>query len=252
MQIRFVLFSLILAVFTQCMFASNRKLLGYDVEIFKDTEVYKVAKYIEKGDTTSIRKFFERKPKLIDVQEPVFGFTLLSWAVFNNHLEATRTLTNLGANPNIVNVNNENALLYAAGKYETSEFLKIILEGGKADVNFKDSIMKVSSHCTALHRAVRKRLESVQLLLDYGADITINCSKGKNTNSLLDCAVSSERMEIVAYLVMDLKLPTDEPMFVRLNGDSIYIEEALLEIDFLPNSEDYKLRQKILEYLKMK
>ena len=250
MQIRFFLFGLILAVFTQCMFASNRKLLGYDVEIFKDTEVYKVAKYIEKGDTTSIRKFFERKPKLIDVQEPVFGFTLLSWAVFNNHLEATRTLTNLGANPNIVNVNNENALLYAAGKYETSEFLKIILEGGKAEINYKDSI--VSSHCTALHRAARYRLESVQLLLDYGADLTINCSKGKNPNSLLDCAVSSERMEIVAYLVMDLKLPTDEPMFVRLNGDSIYIEEALLEIDFLPNSEDYKLRQKILEYLKMK
>jgi hypothetical protein len=35
MQIRFFLFGLILAVFTQCMFASNRKLYGDDVEILR-------------------------------------------------------------------------------------------------------------------------------------------------------------------------------------------------------------------------
>ena len=98
-----------------------------DIRLFEDTPVWDWALATKEEDTTKLNKLFQKEPDLIDYKEDSLDLTLLNWAVYNNRYLSSKTLLDLGANPNIKSKAGYSPIYYAARKDETTELLELIL-----------------------------------------------------------------------------------------------------------------------------
>src|ERR1017187_9650137 len=165
-----MLFALVLE---QCTSTPNKKgdMLGNDVRLFEQTPVWEVAKAIEKEDTVKIKHLLAGKPSsVLNYQEKYYGQSLLNWAVYTNHYPSVKALVELGANPNLKGNDSTSAFIQSASKFETSDYLKLLLQYG-GDVNTVANIDAPQHLRTPLMAAAFKSLENVKILVKAGADV---------------------------------------------------------------------------------
>jgi ankyrin repeat protein len=171
---RFTLILLGAMIFNQCESQnSSSQPTGYDIAIFKNTEGYELARAIEQNSVRKIKKILEQKPDLINFQEPVYGQSVLKWAVRMEKYEAARTLLESGANPDQQSFNGWSPMTEAASNLFTSQYLELLIEFG-ADVNavsvettYKNPFI---NSWTPLMFAI-DNFENVKLLINNGADV---------------------------------------------------------------------------------
>ncbi|TKG88239.1 ankyrin repeat domain-containing protein [Puteibacter caeruleilacunae] len=230
-------------IVTSCTFR-NRPLTGNDIELFKRTPVWELAKAVERQDVNSIKSFLNgHKDVDVNYQEPKLGFSLLIWAVYNNCYEASECLLNHGADPNLKSTySGTSAILWAADYLETSKYLSLLLKYGADpnDVALKERSYRVG---TPLVAAASNRLESVKLLVESGADIDYVFYNRENA---IKAAMVSEKSEIVYYLLVDCHAKFYEPPKYANNKPFI---RWLRTWTFPLDSEDYKVKMKIVDFL---
>ena len=229
---------LLFALMAACSKGQNN-MLGNDVNLYKNTEAWKLAKAMEAEDTTEIRKICKKNISLLQFQEPRFGQTLLTWAVYTNHYPSAKILAEMGADPNKQSYDGTSAFIHACDKNQTPHYVKLLMKHG-ADVNAiatPDTTKAgfVQQLKTPLVAAAMSNLETVKLLVEAGADINYI---GPQWQSALHYACNLDKIDIIKYFVIEKKANLTKPLYVKINGDTLYIHHLLRELRFPLESEE--------------
>jgi uncharacterized protein len=228
---------------------------GYRFDLFKNTPVKELARYVESEDTIAIGAIVIHKHLPIDYQESRFGSTLLTLSVLNNKTHSIYKLLELGSNPNIRAHDNSSPFLQAIFLGDSNILQELIKYG--ADVNSiqidttDDQFGKKKNYRnSALGIACSYgNLVSVKALVDNGVNLGIY----KNENSPLSFAVLASKLDIVKYLMIEKKMPVPDYVFIRNLGTAkekkLSVRDILMENEFVGYPEKQKQKAEILAYL---
>ena len=231
----------------------EKQLTGYDIEIFDNTPALSIAQAIKNEDTAKIKKLLKKHPKLLNFREPIYGFSLIYFAVFNEKYDAVKILVELGADVNLPDFEGNTAFMRAANK-DDPRYLKLLLQYG-GNVNYVNTSQNPTfPGATPLIAAIHK-LENVKLLVEAGADInyvnddTTALEVGIITNAVNNAAMHSP-IEVLRYLIIEKGANYKLPYYKRDNGKVEYIIDALKEL-YIPEEavEDEKIRQELIKFI---
>lgn len=245
-RVVFICLAIVLSSCTSERSKEGGKLLADDVRLFRDTPVWEVAQSIDNDNVEKIIELLEGKhDSLLNYQENTYGQSLLEWAVYTNHLSSVKILAELGANPNLQSLNGTSAFIHAAGKFETSEYLKLLMEHG-GDLN-AESAVEDQRLRTPLVAASYSNLENVKILAEKGADVNYYYPKG--FKSPLNSAFTYSKIEIIHYLVIKKGANVKKAFSVTASGDSVFITNKLRNLTFPLGSKEYTLKMEVVEVL---
>lgn len=242
---KYFFLSILLIGFLNCSSEIPENLLGNDIRLFKGN-AWSLAKAVDKEDTLRIKKILKKGKIHVDIREPKFGQTLLIWAISQNRFNSARTLLSCGADPNLHDASDGlSAIIAAADKKETSEYLKLVLKYG-GDPNNYVSDTVVAFCPTPLIAASRLRLESVKILLECGADVNFMSNNGL---SALYASVISKRADVVYYLLTQCDVEFNKSLLTTIDGNELFITNLMRSWTFELNTEHYETKMKIVEFL---
>jgi uncharacterized protein len=234
----------------------QERLTGRDVRLYQGTPVWDAALAIRDNDYARLRKEISGKPSsFIDFKEKRFGQSLLNWSVYRDDLEATKILAEHGANPNLKDNDSTSAFINAAAKLQSSEYLKVLLKHG-GNVNAIADVDKPEDLRTPLIAAAQARLESVQMLVNAGAKVNyIHRSRrgnigGENIQSALIYACMLSRIDIVEYLIFEIKADFNYVFSTSMHGEPHSILFYLRRMTFPIDSQEHQVKMKVVEFLK--
>lgn len=238
---------------------------GFDFKLFRNTPVRDLADAVEADDPDRVRAAVHTDKANLDFQDPKFGNTVLTLAVFNNKVVAAKVLLDSGANPNLRSPNYGLTPFLAACKYgyldtKNLEIFEDLIKHG-ADVNDREIEVDTTDRIgdtiitTALQYTVSSgSLAAVKLLVDHGAKLNVPPKRG--VRSLLFLAALSPRLDVLRYLLIEKGLPVPDYLFIRNEGDpiekKITLRQLLMERPPDKNPVEIKERKEILEYLTSK
>ena len=238
------------------------EMLGKDIRLFRNTPAWKLAKAVDKEDIEKINHLVKDKGVPIDFQEPRFGQSLLIWATSRGKEKSVEALLKLGADPNLRDhYDGVNALIIASGlSYYTktkdrceSNILRMLLQYG-GDPNAVSSLKynengRRYGYETPLTEASGFCLEKVKLLVEVGADIDYVSEDG--LGNPLEQSLSWRQPSIVKYLLIEKKANyRNAEKWITSQGDTITVLKRLRNWTFPLDSEDYKIKMEIVEYMK--
>lgn len=237
---------IIIMVLTSCL-GEKKDLLGRDIELWENTEIWGFARCISEGQFEKAKKMIARDHLDVDCKEPKFGETLLSWAILNDNIKAVRFLVDYGANPNSHNTyNGESPMTDAAGGFHSIEILSyLLMHGGNPNDHVRDhEILKYKSSETPLTKAAFTSLEKTKMLVEAGGDPNFSVEAGQT--SFFKAAY---RLDILEYLLTNCVFDNKKTYIVTLDtGDTLYLKE-LIEKDKVAYQQDSITVKRVLEYL---
>ena len=236
----------------------KKKLLGNDYRLFQNTVAWELAKAVEDEDVPKIKEEITKKTVNIDFQEPRFGSTLLMLAIRNSQYEITKTLLELGSNPNTSDSYRGGSAVICAANNNDPKYLELVLKykgnpNAIENAPFKeDDQVRQTALLAAINLLDPKSLEKVKFLVEAGADI--NYSKkgsGVITKLPLADAITARKMDVVLYLLQNGANYTNV-IYTRIDNEQIFILEALRQCLIDLDSEQYNYKLKVIEFLKGK
>lgn len=223
---------------------------GYSWKLFDHTPLQELADAVSKEDTVRIRDILKDRRVNINLQEPIFGNTILLLAVENDKLLSTKALIEGGADINVRDSTDFQAI-HRAVEYtnlckNALAILELLVEHG-ANVN---SVAKNGSFRTPLEGAT-DNLNCFKYLLNHGADCYAYSdmkypvwAKMLNYNML-------ERIYVIKYVVVDKKMPIPRPIaydYIDHSPRDIY--SYLNGPDHLRDPKKSAAKKAVLDYLK--
>lgn len=256
---RTIIYIIIFFIFLSCNDTNKsiktNNLKGNDYDLFKNTPVWELSKFVKEEDTLNIVKEVKKSKLNIDFQEPKFGNTLLMLAINNSQYNSVKTLLKLGADPNKPDMyNGETSVIYAANNNDP-KFLQLLLEYngnpnaieiGKSKDN--DDV-KITALLASINPLDSNSLRKVELLVEKGADINY-FDEGKSDLPLAE-AINARRMEVVLYL-LEKGANFSNVIYKEVDGKEVFILEALRKCIFDLNSNQYIYKLKVISFLKNK
>lgn len=233
-----------------------------DYRLFQNTPAWDLAKAVQDENEGEINKILSKDKKLINYQEPKYGNTLLTLTIINQQMKPFKVLLDNNAEVNIHNTYDGTSPLIQSCMFKSydSEFAKILIER-KANVNDVEVGKRRegnSTRFTPLIAASREgKLDLVQILIKNGANINY---ENEFHQSALSSCVMQDRYDVTIYL---LKSGANylRPIFYRPSDDidnnpkedkPIYLIDLLREDFFELDSQEYKYKMKVVEFLKSK
>jgi hypothetical protein len=192
---------------------------GYQFDLFKSTKNWELAKAVEKENAQQIQSIIgEDNSVNVNLQESLYGNTLLHLAIGNDKLLSTKILLQNGADLNIADSFglfplHEAASLIGSRK-NSAEIIKLLLDHG-ANPNKIAFVNKSNSSEYLPLMAAVQNLECTKLLLEHGANLYYKDSLGYPLWSsifLLD-GNNSESIYVAKYLIIDKKMTVPNPVF---------------------------------------
>lgn len=263
-----LLFALIVLMATILLSCGAKNVQNYEVtdyEIFYDTPIWELAKFVESEDVESIKGFLNANPELIDYQENKFGVNLLMWSVGMEKYESAKVLLECGSDPNIQSfVDGETPLYQAAGfswidsDFDAdSKFVRLLLKYG-ADPNITyggldESVLKsfVEPTSTPLMHSIGRGIDKTKSLVEAGANLNFS-----NENGMTVAVISllhQNYIEYAHYLIVEKKAIVTEPYFYRSSftktdvSENFYPVWLLRKLIFDLDSEEYVMKMEIVE-----
>ncbi|WP_026997368.1 ankyrin repeat domain-containing protein [Flectobacillus major] len=263
----------ILQIILSCLLfsCSNRdelvdksNLTGNDYRLFQNTPAWELAKAVQDENEKKIIEIVTKNPQLINYQEPKFGSTLLMLTIKNQQYKAFEILLKNNANVNIYDTyEGSSALIEAASsKYYHVKFVEALLQHG-ANVN---DVQKIKNEPDKIKSVLMKAAKTgninlIKLLIEKGANLNYQNSYKQTA---LSEAVMRERYNIVLYL-LENGADYKQPIFFRPaygihsdqqdskdKGKSIYLVDMLREDFFELDTDEYKYKMQIVDFLKTK
>lgn len=156
----------------------------------------------------------------------------------------------MGADPNIQSYDGTNAVIMSARKYESSDFLKVLLHYGGSISNVfkcKDGT-QYRLVGTPLIEAAENRLESVKLLIKAGADPNYKTEDGQTA---LSSACLFDRIDIAQFLMINCKVDFKSPVAKDIDGNPVYIVNYFRTGMLFPlDSKDHKIKMELVAFMK--
>lgn len=241
--------SISLLLFVSCI-GHEKDYLGDDIELWKDTEAWDFAKCISKGKFEKAEKILEENHLDVDFREPKFGETLLSWAIFNDNIDAVKFLIDHGANPNLHNTyNGESPMTNAAGEFNSIEMLKYLLAHGGDPNDYVKEDEKLTgwrSPKTPLIAAAFISLEKTKMLIEAGADPNFSVEPGYTP------LVSAERKllpDVLEFLYFECQADYSKSFDISIvNEDTISFRD-LIENRNIFRPEDSIIAKRIIDHM---
>ena len=209
-----------------------------NVNFFKDTKAYELAKAVARGDLVAIERLVKADTNLLGFTNPVSGSNVLVLCLYVEKFKSFKKLLELGANPNFIDPYNRYSVLMDACKpfgssdewIKDNRYAELLLEYG-ADPNYvvgedftneKGHYVRANS---ALLKASSLNLDLVKLLIKHGTDPYKKI--GKKQKTPFSEAVSSRKYNIIYYYIDSLDVNIHEPMYVR-KTDSLFIQDYIV------------------------
>lgn len=181
-----------------------------DIEVFKESEVWPLAKAIDNHNTKKVKSLLESSPEWVDYKEKKYGMTLLYWTMYNSprkwdeyFYEEAKLLIEYGANPYAFTKDKDSPIMEAANIHQGSpRFIKLCLESHHTEVLDKKKLNYQLNE--ALLEACGKlwdEPESVKLLVDAGANI--NYFNKDSTKTPVAESLIHENIFTSKYLIID-------------------------------------------------
>ncbi len=240
------------------------ELTGDDYRLFQNTPAWELAKAVQDEDEKKINEIVSKDPKLINYQDPKFGNTLLMLTIMNQQIKPFKVLLIDKADVNIHNsYEGTSALIEASSskQYDT-KFAEILLQYG-ANVNDVQTDKKEPNKVkTPLIQASKTgKLDLVELLVKNGANINYQNEYGQ---SALSESVIIDRYKISFFLLQngsdykqpiffrpDYSIPSNQQA-PKEKGKPMFLVDVLREDFFDLDTDEYKYKMKIVDFLKSK
>ena len=233
-----------------CMAQDHRTsgLLGNDVRLYQGGIAWELAQAVQHQQVGAIQKQMAGNPALARYQEPRFGQSLLLFAVVTHRYRAAKALVESGADCNLPDTYfGTTPLIQAAGIYETSDYVKLLLAHGANPNLASIPPDRTKAPTTPLIEASSTRLESVKLLVEAGADINSLTSIGYM--SAISGAFLGRDLDILSYLIIEKKANYDIILGVTLSRDTLRVANLLRKLAYPLDSKEYQQKMKLVEYL---
>lgn len=235
--------------------SEKNNMLGNDYRLFQNTSAWELAKAVNNESNSEIIAEVSETKVNVDFQEPKFGSTLLMLSIKNSHYLSMKTLLDLGANPNIPDsYRGESAVICAANNIDP-KYLKLILKY-KGNPNAIESALykkndnvRQTALLTAINPLDSNSLQKTKILVEAGANV--NYYNPGHTELPLSEAITSKHMDVVLYFLQngaDFNLM----MYEMINGNEVYILEALRKCIFDLNSKKHEDKMAVIDFLKKK
>lgn len=244
----FVAFLLSIVLFA-CQFSSGR-LTGGDIRLWQDTPAWDLAKAVKANDTNQINHILTKENLSIDYREPLYGESLLHWAVWNNRIEMVRFLLSKEANPNLHNqFNGRSPIIISCEDDSDAEILRLLLKyGGDPNdhVIDKDTVTYERSIQTPLTNAASTSLEKTKILLEAGANVDFSIIPGETP---LHIAALGNHFDIVKYLLEEAGADYHKVFSVTLKGDTLRFTDILAMFPYQDTESNRSNLKQIYEFL---
>lgn len=240
---------------------SNSELLALDYRQFKGTPQERLAMAVHYGDLKEIRHQVVDKGIDINGRAPKYGNTVLMTAVWDKNVEVTKCLLELGADPNIYEMNNaynQGNAVTIASEYEIPiEILSLLMKyGGDPNSQIKPAVSRklyLDAGFALGFAAQDETSEKLTILLDAGADI--NQIGGEFQTNALNYAVRLDKMENAYYLLnkgINFNLIAKNCIITDEGLGNLTLLALLRRSTLSLNSKQYQYKKKIIEFLKEK
>lgn len=240
------------------------ELLGRDYRLFQNTPAWELAKAVQDENEKKITEIISKDFKLINYQEPKYGNTLLMLTVSNQQMKSFKILLEQKADVNIHNsYEGTSALIEACSlkQYET-EYAEMLLQNGANANDVQTDKSEPDKVKSALMKAAETgKLDLVKLLIKN--DVNVNYQNEYGQSALSESAII-DRYEISYYLLQN-GADYKRPIFYRPDysipselqdpndkGKPMYLVDVLREDFFEFDTDEYKYKMKIVDFLKSK
>lgn len=210
-----------------------------DYRLFRDTPCEDLAKYVNRQDIDKINQILDNSPELLEYKDNKYNQTVFLYAIYDDKLKSVETLLKRGANPN-------QAVHYIPSSFDNQSYIYCPLSS-VCDKNISED----------------KKMEYVQLLLSYGADVNTSFIKelvGDNKwhipSTPLSIASKNGEIKLVKFLLKngadpnyrnsDLDCPALQTALIFKNYD---IAEELLKYGANPDLRFYERDTSVREEL---
>lgn len=170
------------------------------------------------------------------------GANPLYFAIFAESDKNSRILKYLikkGANVN-TQMDNFTALWMAAHKGQ-EKTVEILLKNG-ADINYKTNLSSnpIEAIVTTYNADIKKKEKILKIMIKYGADINMPTSDTFRNLTVLDYAVSNEKLDLQKMLIK-LGAKSNYPIInLHVQNNNIEMVKFLIKNGFALNNVDYK------------
>ncbi len=241
---------------------NKKDLTGDDYRLFQNTPAWELAKAVQDENEKKIDEIVAKDPNLINYQEQKYGNTLLKLTVMNQQMKPFKILLKNKANVNIHNSYDGTSVLIEAcmfKRYDT-KFAEILLQNGANvnDVEVGKRRQGNSTRFTPLMAASRTgNINLVKFLVSKGAEINY---QNEFKQSALSSCMMQEKYEVAFYL-LENGADYMQPIFYRSNNSvphrpeedkPMYLVDVLREDFFEFDTDEYKYKMQIVDFLKSK
>lgn len=212
----------------------------YNIRIYKDTPVWKLAKAVKNENKGKIRRILGEHPEYAKFPDGFLGYedtpTLLIWSIANNKYESFKVLLEMGSDPNHQTIHKKTPLIYAGDflvdDTTNPDFTKDLLRAG-ADANYSfdgyldDNKYTFHGDSPLINACKSGNIEIIKALVNKGADINLSITSplGKETTKLspVEGAFYFNRIEVLEYLIINKKADIKRTFDKNAYGEDINI-----------------------------
>lgn len=248
-----------------CLISCGQE-MNKNVSMFKDTEVFDLAKAVEVSDLKAIEVIVKKDSTLLEMTNPKSGSNVLTLALYTENYEAFKKLLELGANPNFINPYTKKSVLIESIKfYEKPEpytidkrYAKLLLENGAnpnyaIEKNFTVERGHFQKATTPLMQASKFDVDFVKLLISYGANPHKKLEEDQSTPFTSSLTGYKNKFEVINYFIDELKINPHQPIKKWSEDEYLFIQDYIKKyMSYEEGSEGYKEREKLIIKLKKK
>ena len=229
------------------------KLLAMDYRLFQGTEAWLLAKAAYYKDTDSIKKILAKNPNVVNIQDSIYGNTVLMLTIMRQEFDSFNALIDNGANINYYNKFGESPLIEACSyrQYDLKFAQRLVEEG--ACVNDTSQSLPYEQQSPLMVAARCGNMPIVKYLLTEGANINYRSNIG---STVLGMAMRIKRFEI-ALLLLENGADFSSPIYNTVDKrGKLTIPETILgslrRAMPEPFTSDVKYKRKIIDFLKQR
>ena len=241
------------------------------VKIYQNTPVWELAQAVKSQNTRKISSIAKDSPDILNYQDPVYGTTLLFWAVGMEKYKSAEVLLKAGADPDIISTYEGGTALYRAAGYsfidsqakKDAKYVKLLLEyGADPNIGFVGNNHNNTTEIgtTPLIHSIGNGIEKTKALIEAGADINVR-TETKGTTAAIqalwladgartEVSIEVEVMAYAHYLIVEKHADITKPWIrTPLRGEPEEVAPVTFLRDLIPklDAEGYKLKMEIVE-----